>query len=122
MPCCGMGGCEFCDGTGQAAVRGVGWVIAGGESGPKARPSHPDWFRSLKEQCQAAGVPYFFKQWGEWVPYTHADQDGRKKVSMGADGLADPMDDAHWHVRVGKKAAGRLLDGRTWDEFPEGQP
>src|SRR5690606_3579157 len=51
----------------------LGWVIAGGESGPHARPSHPDWFRSLREQCAAAGVPFLFKQWGEWAPYVNED-------------------------------------------------
>ena len=44
------------------------WVIAGGESGPGARPSHPDWYRSLRDECAAAGVPFLFKQWGEWLP------------------------------------------------------
>lgn len=69
----------------------IDWIICGGESGPKARPMHPAWARSLRDQAQAAGVPFLFKQWGEY------DQDGR---------------------RVGKHTAGRLLDGRTWDEVP----
>ena len=63
---------------------GIHWVICGGESGPKARPMHPDWARSLRDQCTASGVPFFFKQWGG----------------------------------TNKKAAGRELDGRTWDEVP----
>jgi len=67
------------------------WVVAGGESGAGARPMHPDWPRSLRDQCQAGGVAYHFKQWGSW-------------------------DSAGSHV--GKKAAGRVLDGRTWDEMP----
>jgi protein gp37 len=54
-----------CEGPEAVDCR-IDWIIAGGESGPKARPSHPDWFRSLRDQCQAAGVPFFFKQWGEW--------------------------------------------------------
>ncbi len=76
----------------------IDWVIVGGESGPQARPMHPDWVRSLRDQCQAAGVPFFFKQWGEWgtscnmAPYVM--------------------------YRIGKKAAGRLLDGREWNEIP----
>lgn len=82
------------------------WVIAGGESGPKARPVHPDWVRSLRDQCQAAGVPFLFKQWGEWAPYDR----GRINLSSGA--LDDPIQ------RFGKKLAGRTLDGRTWDGFP----
>ena len=51
----------------------IDWVIAGGESGPKARPMHPEWARSLRDQCVAAHTPYFFKQWGEWLP----DRTGR---------------------------------------------
>lgn len=81
----------------------IDWCIAGGESGPKARPMHPDWARSLRDQCVAAGVPYFFKQWGE---YKHRDPSGAP-------------DDGGDCIRVGKKAAGRELDGRTWDEYPE---
>jgi protein gp37 len=72
------------------------WVIVGGESGPHARPMHPDWVRSLRDQCQAAGIPFFFKQWGEWEPYE---------------------DDVVFR-KVGKKAAGRLLDGVLWNQFP----
>jgi len=83
-------------------VAGLDWVIVGGESGPGARPTHPDWARSIRLQCQAAGVPFFFKQWGEWGPQ---DRGG------GVWGMA----------RVGKKAAGRELDGRTWDDFPQAE-
>jgi protein gp37 len=83
---------------------GLDWVIAGGESGPGARPMHPDWARSLRDQCAAAGVPFFFKQWGEFSPVGYPD------------GVADPTE--HLWIRVGKKAAGRELDGRTWDEYP----
>lgn len=72
------------------ALPGISWVIVGGESGPRARPMHPDWARSLRDQCVSAGVPFLFKQHGE-------HRDG---------------------VRLGKKAAGRELDGRTWDEYP----
>ncbi|QOT74856.1 phage Gp37/Gp68 family protein [Cupriavidus basilensis] len=88
----------------------VNWVIAGGESGAGARPMHPDWARSLRDQCAAAGVPFLFKQWGEWLG---AGQDGNHDH--------DPIElnasDAP--VRVGKKAAGRLLDGVQHDGFPE---
>jgi protein gp37 len=80
---------------------GFSWVVAGGESGPHARPMHPDWVRAIRDQCQAAGVPFFFKQWGEWAPPT--DGAGGRKIVM---------------HRFGKKAAGRSLDGRTWDEYP----
>ncbi len=64
--------CGPCAGTGRVNL-GIHWVIAGGESGPRARPSHPIWFESLREQCQAAKIPFFFKQWGEWEPMVNAD-------------------------------------------------
>ncbi len=83
------------------------WVICGGESGPGARPMHPGWARSLRDQCVAAGVPYFFKQWGEWAPNWLNEDDG--KMIPGSE----------WMDRVGKKAAGSLLDGRPWRQMPE---
>ena len=84
------------------------WVIVGGESGPGARPIHPDWVRSLRNQCVRAGVPFFFKQWGEWAPLdfggdVRPGQEIRPDIGM---------------IRVGKKAAGRLLSGSTWDQMP----
>ena len=79
----------------QRITPGIDWVIVGGESGPKARSMYPQWAMSLKNQCEAAGVAFFFKQWGEFKP----------------------IDDTAL-VRVGKKAAGRLLEGREWNEFP----
>ena len=89
------------------------WIIMGGESGPGARPLHPDWARSTLDQCLAAGVPFFFKQWGEWTPYypIHKNLANIKETWRSGRGF--------W--RVGKKAAGRMLDGRTWDEFPGGE-
>jgi protein gp37 len=100
---------------------GINWVICGGESGPKARPMHPDWARSLRDQCAEAGVPFFFKQWGEHAPISagaeaaiHADHLNRVKCE------GEPLKgDGNTMFRVGKKAAGRLLDGKTWDEMPE---
>lgn len=88
---------------------GLHWIIAGGESGPKARPSHPDWFRSLRDQCQAAGVPFLFKQWGEYgpvqeKPYPVTRVSGDDVIGLG---------------RIGKAAAGRVLDGREWNAIPE---
>jgi protein gp37 len=116
----------------------LGWCIAGGESGAGARPSHPDWFRSLRGQCAGAGIPFFFKQWGEWAP--------GEAFGMCSDG---PVSDRNGNVRdwairyvqcedradrlraysftqhstkllyrVGKKRAGALLDGREHREFP----
>ncbi len=86
------------------------WAIVGGESGPDARPMHPDWTRSIRDQCTAAFVPFFFKQWGEYKPYAN---DGRAPNADYMD-----FDDQRMH-RVGKHNAGRILDGRTWDEMPE---
>lgn len=93
---------------------GIDWVIVGGESGPGARPMHPDWPRSLRDQCQAARVPFFFKQWGEWAPDELRFTAG---VGPGATRYYFP-DDSFMH-HLGKKRAGRELDGRTWDEFPQ---
>ncbi len=89
----------------------VDWVIVGGESGPHARPMHPDWARSLRDQCVAAGVPFLFKQWGEWAPAVRS-----------TDRLKHYFGDGVMVSRCGKRNAGRLLDGRTWDEYPDGQP
>jgi len=103
--------CEFCHGKG----REIDWVIAGGESGPKARPMHPDWVRSIQIQCQEAGVPFFLKQWGEWVSLNDAVKRNLPRV-----GNTYQFDDMHLAMtRVGKKAAGALLDGREWREMPD---
>ncbi|MDO9235969.1 MAG: phage Gp37/Gp68 family protein [Aquabacterium sp.] len=107
------------------------WVIVGGESGPGARPMHPDWAWSLRNQCQAAGVPFLFKQWGEWLPSLQAsialrgagaDQAyiklGGATHTIGRDDH-DPYDASDaLMLQVGKKAAGRRLDGITHDGFP----
>jgi protein gp37 len=89
------------------------WIVAGGESGPGSRPMHPDWARSLRDQCAAAGVPFFFKQWGEWEgggPGNFQRSDCR--------GLTN-WDGEHFSVLIGKKRAGRLLDGVTHETFPQ---
>lgn len=94
---------------------GLDWVIVGGESGPDARPMHPYWARSLRDQCQAAGIPFFFKQWGEWLANDEIyPMFGSTKLMRGR--IMDAWGRMFW--RVGKKAAGRLLDGRIWDEMP----
>ncbi|MDN7654348.1 phage Gp37/Gp68 family protein [Burkholderia multivorans] len=117
-------------------LRRVDWVIAGGESGPGARPMHPDWARSLRDQCAAAGVPFLFKQWGKWAPGENcggpptrtervADWFGDAwSFSTLAPSMHDGLtyDDEPTVYRIGKKTAGRHLDGRTHDEFPEVQP
>ncbi|WP_310530670.1 phage Gp37/Gp68 family protein [Novosphingobium sp.] len=88
----------------------LGWIIVGGESGAKARPMHPDWARSLRDQCAEAGVSFLFKQWGEWIPAPEIEDAGGVSFHTFADGT--------WVQRVGKKAAGRLLDGVQHDGFP----
>jgi len=123
----------YTDSSYDEKLPGIHWVIVGGESGPGARPMHPDWVRSLRDQCTTANVPFFFKQWGEWVPY-------RPSTSGFAflDGPTLPERCTNHHrlhegwefnnheefpkwmaaLRIGKKKAGRELDGRTWDEKP----
>ena len=106
--------------------RPIHWVIVGGESGPNARPMHPDWARSLRDQCAAAGVPFFFKQWGEWVSAEAPGRSDETGVLM-PDGeflrgrrVLDWQGDDGWIVkRVGKSRAGRLLDGREHNDMPE---
>lgn len=101
----------------------------GGESGRHARPMHPDWARGLRDQCVQAGVPFFFKQWGEWedrgdaLTLTLADQGqhrgGAERVVDLQGGHGFQGADPRVMRRVGKAAAGRVLDGRTWDEVPQ---
>ncbi|NOS98781.1 MAG: phage Gp37/Gp68 family protein [Methylotenera sp.] len=79
------------DDVGELNLKDIHWVIVGGESGPKARPMKPEWAESIRDQCEEAGVAFFFKQWGGW------GVDGKKRA---------------------KKYNGRELDGRTWDEMP----
>jgi protein gp37 len=110
------------------------WVICGGESGPGARPMHPDWVRNLRDQCQTAGVPYFFKQWGEWLPaecrgngetFYRNVSDGKMSITYSDWGKSR----YHWwggnfgdgkpvSFRIGKKSTGSLLDNQEWKQFP----
>jgi protein gp37 len=117
----------------------INWVICGGESGPHARPMHPDWARSLRDQCKAAGVAFFFKQWGQWGPALQMDgttgisaapaRDGnwahphRRRIHGGPlDGQCfESLPDHHDMLRVGKRAAGRNLDGCEYNELPGGK-
>ncbi|AJP72278.1 phage Gp37/Gp68 family protein [Sphingomonas hengshuiensis] len=122
---------------GPSRERLLHWVIVGGESGHGARPMHPAWVRSLRDQCADADVPFFFKQWGEWLPWEPGcppewqSQSGLREDhhALFPDDIdADPKwDDGIWAVpdhdhfafqRVGKKAAGRMLDGATHDGMP----
>lgn len=97
-------------------TRGIDWVIVGGESGPGARPMHPDWARGLRDQCVAAGVPFFFKQHGEFAP-DHV----YLRAGTGPGPARVEFSDGQLMLRVGKKLAGRLLDGREWNEYPDRQ-
>lgn len=130
---------------GTLDLTGIHWVIVGGESGPKARPMHPEWVRSIRDQCRTAGVAFFFKQWGEWTDLAHAGGNSwrhTKTVNGRRYGVVeDNSCDGSWRVgefetqysfpgtefpdgpgpcmvRVGKKAAGRLLDGKEWSQYP----
>jgi protein gp37 len=106
----------------------IDWVIAGGESGPGARPMHPDWARGLRDQCAGAGAPFFFKQWGEWGPCENGE------VTPSPQDWDTPPATHEFHdgdrprcaqevvYRVGKKSAGSLLDGREWKQFPVVRP
>ena len=142
------GNCD-CDMGCHPPSGGIDWVIVGGESGAGARPMHPDWARSLRDQCTEAGVAFLFKQWGEWVEdvtIRHAHGTGEEYrllnvppdhknpkrcamhssggTAMTADNPFNPFRAGHggWTAirRAGKKLAGRELDGRTWDEYPAG--
>lgn len=97
---------------------GLSWVVVGGESGPGARPMHPDWARTIRDQCVDAGVAFFFKQWGAWEP-TGALGIGHPR--SGRIYVGPPVDSSGFReemARVSRRAGGRLLDGRTWDEYP----
>lgn len=94
---------------------GPDWVICGGESGHKARPMHPDWARSLRDQCAAAGVPFFFKQWGEFLPEGQPVENDFELFARNIRMSADKMNVFH---RVGKSKSGHLLDGVEHREFP----
>ena len=107
----GVGGvtCAECDGAGHGCMS-LHWVICGGESGPRARPMHPDWARSLRDQCATAGVPVFFKQWGEWAHVGASGAASCGEPHLYGDGCVS------W--KVGKKAAGAMLDGREHKAWP----
>ena len=98
-------------------LRLLDWVIAGGESGPGARPMHPDWVRGIRDQCVAAKVPFFFKQWGEYGPTyrsAYAPASSREPKS------AYPWGGGIYSPRLGKRAASHLLDGREYRQLPKG--
>ncbi|MDR3485406.1 MAG: phage Gp37/Gp68 family protein [Bradyrhizobium sp.] len=143
-------GCVTPWATGQSwaelagAMPRLDWIIVGGESGPGARPMHPDWVHSIRDQCADAGVPFFFKQWGDYLPVGQhlpghgkisgatAVRPGRRKLHFAGPSKGEPKyafaekgvgaastNDGRLTFRIGKKAAGRLLDGVEWNQMPE---
>lgn len=118
--------------TGVNLESKLSWVICGGESGPGARPMHPDWVSGLRDQCVESGVPFFFKQWGEFheaddnITAWHGRIDGVFVGDSFLSGYGNIRPDIPSSgvnmCRVGKKRAGRTLDGRTWEQFPEVRP
>lgn len=101
----------------------VEWVIAGGESGPGARPCHPDWIRGLRDQCEATGTPFFFKQWGELLPRCQEwgfdpDADWPKSSRREFPSPHNPAK-TNYYYKLGKSKSGALLDGYHHREFPE---
>ncbi len=134
-------GCVYCGDCGQSTLAEepsgiITWAITGGESGSDARPMHPDWARSLRDQCAAAGVPFHFKQWGEWAPgecaigpqlrteqiATWFDDQWDFEAITPARGAELHIDDSPDVWRLGKKASGRLLDGIEHNGFPSPTP
>lgn len=125
---------------GELDLTGIDWVIAGGESGPGARPMHPDWVRNIQKQCQEQNVPFFFKQWGEWIPSEQAlrlstfkrmgilSKDGSlsyktypSEVKKWAEQAKDPIKHIPgvFVLKVGKTNSGAILDGKEYKEFPK---
>lgn len=125
---------------GELDLTGIDWVIAGGESGPGARPMHPDWVRNIRKQCQKQDVPFFFKQWGEWIPSEQAlrlstfkrmgilSKDGSlsyktypSEVKKWTEQTKDPIKHIPgvFVLKVGKTNSGAILDGKEYKEFPK---
>lgn len=86
--------------------RAIDWVIVGGESGPSARPMNADWVRTIRDQCVEFATPFLFKQWGEYAPNWFNDEGGNM------------IEGSEWMDKIGKKKAGRTLDGKTHTDFP----
>lgn len=106
--------------SGMNKWSGLNWVICGGESGPGARPMHPDWVRSLRDQCVNAGVPFFFKHWGEWRENDYPETQKWKAETYYCQNAVSKINEEDF-FRIGKNRAGRLLDGREWNQFPSSE-
>jgi protein gp37 len=105
-----LGSIDLSSWVNKRGWQSINWVIAGGESGPNSRPMHPDWARKLRDFCVQNKIAFNFKQWGHWIPVELIDIAVNKEKTITFDG--EKM------IPLGKKIAGRLLDGRTYDEFP----
>lgn len=119
--------CPTClDHQGVVPAGIIDWMVAGGESGKNARPTNLKLARQLRDDCKAAGVPFHFKQWGEWSPVTFHQIDNQYLAQNDQVYTLDRTKGevhflfGHGVARIGKKAAGRLLDGKQWDEWPRG--
>ncbi len=119
---------------GELDLTGIDWVIVGGESGPGARPMHPDWVRNIQKQCQEQDVPFFFKQWGEWsVVYernkggttdnyfndTETEYYNKYRRLNFAGGCGFHGENVCYFDKVGKSKSGAILDGKEYKEFPK---
>jgi protein gp37 len=108
--------------NGLGNIGGLDWIVVGGESGLGARPMHPDWARGLRDQCVAAGIKFFFKQWGGFVPCEWDTPGGIIAMALDDISLLNNEGIAKYGAPMkpmNKKDAGRMLDGRKWDEYPE---
>jgi len=126
-----QGECRNCPVPIQLPTEKIDWVILGGESGPGARPMHSEWVRSARDQCVKSGTPFYFKQWGEFlpednnIPYQHLDI--YRKFKSTPTGMIHSVKDSQFHklddgtitCRIGKRRAGRLLDGKEWNQYPK---
>ncbi len=116
---------------------GIDWVIAGGETGPGARPMHPYWVRNIRDICEVAGIPFFFKQWGQWVEENKSKignqksktKDGKERIVLHPNGKInrhpETVSPSHFEmygavtmVKTGRRAAGNKLDGKVWQQMP----
>jgi len=100
----------------------LNWLVLGGETGPRARPMHPDWARQVKDDCVAAGVPFYFKNWGGWHPAVWLTEDGDiAAIRAEHDNSEDVFGDRTYMLPVPRRQkSGRTLDGQQWNEMPDG--
>jgi protein gp37 len=114
-------------GGNKAGMMGIDWIIVGGESGPKARPMHPDWVRRVRDMCSRSGIPFFFKQWGEWSMRGEISQrqcavsdSGKVVEHIKIEDFPNGAENERWQLmyRTGRPLAPAILDGEEWKEYP----